>query len=523
MHYDFIIVGAGSAGCVLAHRLTEDPAVKVLLLEAGGSDSHPRVKIPAAFAKLFKSPLDWAFHSEPEPTMAGRELYIPRGKMLGGSSSMNAMLYVRGHRRDYDGWKSAGNGGWGYLDVLPCFKKAENQERGGSGFHGEGGPLNVADQRTINPLSEAFVAAAVETGRRRNPDFNGAEQDGFGFYQVNQKNGRRWSAADAYLRPALGRPNLEVLTRARAAKLFIEGSRVYGLEYLRGGKSLYAFCPEGEVVLAAGAIQSPQLLLLSGVGPVGDLEALGVEVAAELPGVGSNLHDHLFLPLTYFCRRPVSLASAESLTNAARYLSRHDGPLSSVIAEAGGFVRTRAGLDAPDLQFHFAPAFFVEHGFSNPEGHGFSIAPTLLTPRSRGRLTLSSADAEAAPRIDGRYLAEEADLEILLAGLRLGREIASQAAFDADRGDEHLPGASLESDEELEDYVRARAELLYHPVGTCRMGIDETAVVDPELRVHGLEGLRVADASVMPTIVRGNTHAPTVMIAEKAAAMMLAG
>jgi choline dehydrogenase len=520
--FDYIIVGAGSAGCVLANRLSEDAKAKVLLLEAGGPDEKQEIHIPVAFSKLFKSACDWAYFTEEQPNLNNRKLYWPRGKMLGGSSSMNAMIYIRGNRRDYDRWAEAGNDGWRFSDVLAYFKKAENQERGASEYHGAGGSLNVADLRCVNPLSRAFVDAGQEMGFTLNEDFNGPEQDGFGFYQVTQKRGKRHSTAAAYLKPALKRPNLTVLTNAQATGLLFEKQRVVGISYIRDGKPGQARAGR-EVILSGGAINSPQLLMLSGLGPADHLRALGIAVRADLQGVGKNLQDHLSVPVAYKCTRPITLANAEKLGNVLNFLAFKKGPLTSNVAEAGGFVKTKAELTAPDIQFHFAPAFFINHGFTPIEGHGFTFGPTLLRPESRGRITLRSIDPFEAPNIQPDYLASESDLQTLIEGVHISRSIAGTKAFSEYCSDEAYPGDQTASEESISQYVRNYAETLYHPVGTCKMGGDPMAVVDSRLRVRGVEGLRVVDASVMPTIVSGNTNAPTIMIGEKAADMIRAG
>jgi choline dehydrogenase len=519
---DYVIVGAGSAGCVLAARLSADPGVRVVLLEAGGPDTRREIRIPAAFSRLFKTDFDWAYETEPQARLDGRRLYWPRGKGVGGSGSMNAMLYVRGHRDDYDGWAKADNPGWGYWDVLPYFRRAERQARGASEYHGDDGPQRVADQRSVNPLSRAFVEAGVECGFPHNPDFNGAQQDGVGLYQVTQHRGARWSAADAYLRPALTRPNLTVITGAHVTRVRFEGTRAVGVDYVAGAQARTARA-EREVILSGGAINSPQVLLLSGVGPADDLRGLGIEVVSDLPGVGANLQDHLATGVAFACPRAISLANAETLRGLLGYLLLRRGPLTSCIAEAGGFVRTRPELARPDLQFHFAPVYFIDHGFARPPGHGFTVGPTLLRPGARGRVSLRSADPLVPPAIQANYLAGERDLATLVAGVRLARRLAHARAFDPFRGAEILPGAAAADDAAIAAHVRATAQTLYHPVGTCRMGADARAVVDARLRVHGVEGLRVVDASIMPTIVGGNTNAPTIMIAEKAADLIRSG
>ncbi|HKS67719.1 MAG TPA: choline dehydrogenase [Candidatus Acidoferrales bacterium] len=517
--YDYIVVGAGSAGCVLAARLSEDPRVRVLLLEAGGDDSAREVRIPAAFSRLFKSERDWNYSTEEEPCLNGRRLYWPRGKMLGGSSSMNAMIYIRGNPSDYDGWKNLGNDGWGWADVLPYFMKSENQERGGSPFHGAGGPMTVSDLRCVNELTRAFVAGALETGIPANNDFNGTVQDGAGLYQVTQKNGARQSAADAYLKPALRRRNLTLQTKAHAIRLIIERNRAAGIEYVRNGRIRKANA-EREVILAAGAVNSPQLLLLSGIGPAGEMKKAGVAPREELPGVGRNLQDHPMVSVGYLCEKPVSLASAESLPNVVRWLIFRSGPLASNVAEGGAFVRTQANLPAPDLQILFGPAYYVNHGLERRKEHCFGFGPTLIRPESRGSVSLRSANPFDAPAIRPNYLSTEHDVRVMVEGVRRSREIANTKAFKPYRGAELHPGSKIATTEQVADFLRANMQTLYHPVGTCKMGSDAMAVVDQRLRVRGIEGLRVADASVMPRIISGNTNAPAIMIAEKAADMI---
>jgi choline dehydrogenase len=513
--YDYVIIGAGSAGCVVASRLTEDPNVSVLLLEAGGSDKKQEVQIPAAFSKLFKTPLDWNYETEPQPTMKDRKMYWPRGKMLGGSSSMNAMMYIRGNRHDYDEWGESGNPGWAFAEVLPYFKKAEHYERGGTDYVGGAGPLNVAEQRSANPITRACMDAAVEVGLARTDDFNGRTQEGIGLSLVTQKNGARYSTVSAYLKDAMKRPNLTVHTGAQATKVLMDGKRAVGVSYLHNGAPTEARANR-EVILCGGAINSPQLLLLSGIGPAADLKALGLEVVADLPGVGQNLQDHLATGVLYHSKQPVTLANAEKLGNVVNYLLFRKGPLTSNVAEGVVFLKTRPDLMVPDIELLFAPSFFLEHGFANPEGHGFTIGVVLLHPESKGSLKLRSTNPTDAPAINPNYLANENDVKVMLEGLRWARKIAQSKALDAYRGEEFMPGAGVQSDADLTEFLRSRAETLYHPVGTCKMGEDPQAVVDPELRVRGVEGLRVVDASVMPTIISGHTNAPSIMIAEKA-------
>jgi choline dehydrogenase len=520
MSYDYIIIGAGSAGCVLAARLSENGSHRVLLLEAGGPDARKEIQIPVAFSKLFKTEVDWNYETEPQERLHGRRLYWPRGKVLGGSSSMNAMVYQRGHSRVYDGWAELGNAGWGFQDVLPYFKKLEHFEPEVSELHGTGGPLNVTPLRDPNPLSKAFVQACEELGLPRNDDHSGARQEGFGLYHVTQKNGRRYSAADAYLKPALGRHNLRVETQALATRLLFEGQRCTGVRYEQGGTRHEARAAR-EVILCGGAINSPQLLLLSGIGDAAHLRELDLPVVRELPGVGRNLRDHLLFVLNFHCKRPVSLGNAERVGSLVRFLLLKKGPLTSNVAEAGGFLKVLADSPVPDLQFHFGPAFFVNHGFDNPTGHGFCIGSTLVWPRSVGSLQLRAPDARVAPLLRPDYLTHEEDLTILLEGAKLARKISAAPALRDYLEAEYLPGPGVRDDDAMKDAIRQQVQTIYHPAGTCKMGSDAMAVVDDRLRVRGVEGLRVADASIMPTLVNANTHVPTLMIAEKAADLIL--
>jgi len=510
------VIGAGSAGCALASRLTERADVNVLLMEAGPPDRKREIHIPARFSKLFQTDVDWNFSTEPQEHLNGRRLYWPRGKMLGGSSSMNAMVYMRGVRADYDAWRDMGNGGWGFDDVLPLYKAAENQERGASAEHGVGGVLNVADLRCVNPLTEVFLKACEAAGIGKNADFNGSTQEGAGLYQVTQKHGGRVSAADAYLKRALRRGNLTVWTQVQVARVVIEEGRAAGVEFFqKQSPDRQQVRAAREVILCAGTIGSPQLMLLSGIGPRQELEALGIPVVAELEGVGRNLQDHLNIGQSFHSTQPVSLNSAESIPNLLKYIFQKTGPLTSNVAEAGAFLKSRAELEECDLQLHFAPVHFVDHGLKNPQGHGFSLGAVLLTPKSEGRIYLRSADPRTAPAIDPMYLSQAEDMEPMREGLKMVWRLLESQPFDAYRG------KAVFEKQDTASYVRAHAETLYHPVGTCKMGSDAAAVVDARLRVFGVEGLRVADASVMPKIVRGNTNAPAMMIGEKAARMIL--
>ena len=530
--YDYVIVGGGSAGCVLAARLSEDADVTVCLLEAGPPDTHPLIHVPMGLLWMMRSKvLNWRFHTQPEPNLDGRRLFWPRGRTLGGSGSSNAMLYTRGHPSDYDAWAALGNRGWSFDEVLPHFRRAENHEAGADAFHGVGGPMNVATQRSPNILTRTFVEAGVQAGLPHNPDFNGREQDGVGLYEVTQRNGRRWSQARGYLGPAMVRPNLTVVTRAHATRILFEGDRAVGIAYVRKGRSEQAQARR-EVLLSAGAIQSPQLLMLSGIGDAAQLEAKGIALRKHLPGVGRNLQDHLDVLIVHTCRKAVS--AGFTLRNFARagfefvrYLAQGKGILTIVGAEGGGFARSSLDAPIPDLQFHFNPLRLSNHGLDLKFlfGDGYSLHVCNLRPRSRGEIRLASADPMAQPEILANYLSdpEGEDLRRMIEGVKLARRVLAAPAFDPYRGVELRPEPPCDSDEDLRAFVRRHAGTIYHPVGTCRMGSDPMAVVDAQLRVHGVQGLRVVDASVMPLLVGGNTNAPTVMIAEKASEMIKGG
>ncbi|MEQ1648906.1 MAG: choline dehydrogenase [Hyphomicrobiaceae bacterium] len=519
MSYDYIIVGAGSAGCTLAHRLGEDPHVRILVLEAGGPDTSFFLKMPSGFAALGEgSPYNWHYRTEPQAHCNNRQMYWPRGRTLGGSSSINAMLYIRGNAWDYDYWRQLGNDGWSFQDVLPYFKKSQHQERGGSLLHGIGGPLNVTDQVTVATVSQVFVEACRQAGYPINADFNGPEQEGIGTYQVTQKNAQRWSTASAYLRPALARGNVTVLTGAQVARVKIEKGQAVGVDYRYDGKDQTTRANR-EVILAGGAINSPQLLMLSGVGPAEHLKSKDIKVEADVPGVGANLQDHLDASTLYHCTTRETFDTANKLATLARYIFTKTGPGTSPIAEAGGFLKTQNGLSAPDIQLHFIPAFVIDHGRTKLGLNGFTLHVCQLRPESRGTIRLKSNDPFAHPAIDPNYLNAGKDLVTLIAGTKIARDIFAQRAFENRRGEEREPGTNRRTDAELESWIRDRSESIYHPVGTCKMGTatDLAAVVDSQLRVRGVAGLRVVDASIMPTVIGGNTNAPVIMIAERAA------
>jgi choline dehydrogenase-like flavoprotein len=526
--FDYIIIGGGSAGCVLASRLSEDPTVTVCLLEAGPADSSVLIHCPAGLALLAQSSqANWAFETTPQKGFNGRKGYQPRGKVLGGSSSINAMVYIRGQREDYDHWAALGNPGWGYEDVLPYFKKSEHNERGADAWHGSGGPLNVMDLRSPNRFGPVFVEAAVQAGQKANADFNGADQEGVGLYQVTHRNGERCSAAKAYLTPHLDRPNLTVITGALCTRVLMDGKRAVGVEYRQGGQLQQARANR-EVLLTAGSLQSPQLLLLSGIGPAADLQALGITTVHDLPGVGANLHDHVDVVQVVhaphlkdlFGISPTGLWRA--LKGIFEWRAHRRGMLTTNFAEAGGFIKSQPAEATPDLQFHFVVGKLIDHGRKTVFGHGYSCHVCLVRPVSRGSLKLASKDPAQAPLIDPNFLGERDDMDRLVRGFKLMRGILGQPALAGLRGQELPISAQAQTDAQIEQFIRERADTIYHPVGTCRMGPGAMDVVDAELRVHGLQGLRVVDASVMPQVVSGNTNAPVIMIAEKAADLIKA-
>lgn len=514
--YDYVIVGAGSAGCVLAARLTQDPDVTVLLLEAGAPDTADEIHIPAALNTLFLSEYDWGYRTTAQPRAADRRVYWPRGRTLGGSSSTNAMIYIRGNRLDYDAWRDAGCTGWGYADLLPYFVRSEHNTRGRGALHGDAGPQWVSDPRYRSPACRAFVDAARAHGLAGNDDFNGPRQDGVGFYQLTQSRGRRWSTADGYLRPALDRPGLTVATGALVERVVVEHGRAVAVRYRHRGQLVEARA-DREVIVSAGAVNTPQVLKLSGIGPAAELREHGIEVHADLPGVGANLMDHPIVTLRW--RTPSSVSLAERVTPAqiVRWQLTHRGPLTSNTAESGGFARTDESLPAPNLQWCVIAASYLDQGLTDPAERELSALITLLTPASRGTVKLADADPAHAPLIDAGYLTDPADAVALAAGVRLTREIGARPPLAGMVTGESAPGQDLTSDEDLTEWIRGNLATLYHPVGSCAMGAGDDAPCDTELRVRGIEALRVVDAGVMPVIPRGNTNAPTIAIAERAA------
>jgi choline dehydrogenase len=503
-HYDYIVIGAGSAGCVVANRLTEDPETTVLLLEAGNPDTKPEIQIPLECTHLLGSEVDWGYFSEPEPYLSDRQIFCPRGKVLGGSSSINFLLYTRGNPHDYDRWQSLGNSGWSYQDVLPYFKKSEHQQRGASEYHSVDGELSVTDVISPAPISQRFVDAAMALGYDYNPDFNGMQQEGVGPFQYTVKDGKRHSAAAAFLLPILNRPNLTTITGALVTRLLFEGTRTVGVEYMQEG-TLHQARVDREVILSAGAFDSPKLLMLSGIGDAARLQAMGIPSVIDLPGVGQNLQDHILVGVTYEAIQDV-----------------HPAIASNGIAETGLFLHSEGNREVtPDLELIFGPILWAPPGYPN-SGVGFTGLVVLNHPQNIGNVCLRSPDPKDAPMIQMNYLQSQSDVQKLVAGIKLMRQLFQTNVFDLFRGREVAPGADVTSDRALEAYIRETCGTVFHPVGTCKMGTDSMAVVDPDLKVHGVQGLRVVDASIMPTIVTGHTNAPTIMIGEKAADLIKA-
>ena len=521
MECDYVIVGAGSAGCVLANRLSSDPASRVALLEAGGRDWNPWIHVPVGYFKTMHNPsVDWCYKTEPDPGLNGRQLNWPRGKVLGGSSSLNGLLYVRGQKEDYLRWRQMGNIGWGWDDVLPLFKRSEDQERGADEFHGVGGPLSVTNMRLRRPICDAWVEAAQNAGYRFNPDYNGATQEGVGYFQLTTRDGRRCSSAVAYLHPVRKRENLQVVTKALIKRIVIEGGRATGVIYAGPGGKEVLVRARREIVLSAGAIGSPQLLMLSGIGEAEQLRQHGIDVVLDLPGVGKNLQDHLQARLVYKCNEPTLNDEVRSLWNQMRiglkYVLFRSGPMTMAASLATGFLKTRGSLETPDIQFHIQPWSADSPGEGVHAFSAFTASVCQLRPESRGEIRLRSADVAAHPSIHPNYLATETDRRTIVEGIRIAIRIAEHQPLVGKIAERFRPGPDENSDEELLEWARNWSTTIYHPTGTCKMGNDERSVVDARLRVRGVDGLRVADCSIMPEIVSGNTNAPAIMIGEKA-------
>ncbi|WOR15834.1 choline dehydrogenase [Hyphomonas sp. FCG-A18] len=526
--FDYIIVGAGSAGCVLANRLSANPDIKVCLIEAGKKDNSLMVRMPAGVGSLIKeeNPYNWGFWTEPQAHMDNRKLWWPRGRGWGGSSSINGMIYIRGHARDYDQWRQTGLRGWGFDDVLPYFKRNEGYERGETEFHGGDGPLKVSDSPMDSASYEAFLQAGSEAGYKQTDDFNGTQQEGFGPYQRTIHEGERWSSSFAYLRPVLDRPNLTVKSTALVSRVVFRGGTAHGVEVVakKGAQPELIHCNK-EVIVCAGAVQSPQILMLSGIGPADTIRKHGIASIADLPGVGANLQDHLDVTVVHEMTQKLSAYSQQAglkkIGVGLKYLMSKKGAGADNFLQAGAFLKSREGLDRPDLQLHYVNAAMINHGNTDIGKDGFTIHACQLRPESRGSVTLASADPFDHPLIDPNYLATEEDRRTMREAVKMMRDIAGQNAFNALRGTEILPGESVRTDEEIDAFIRSKGETIYHPVGTVAMGIHDSSPLDGDLRVRGVEGLRVIDASVMPTLIGGNTNAPTMMIAEKAADLIL--